>query len=54
MRRTRATVPRSRGKEECFGTAAAEPKCETPKQDVTEHSRLVCQELDLICNHNFV
>ena len=29
-------------------------KCEREKHDVMAHSHCIGQELDLICNHNFV
>ena len=53
--RARRRGLRSRGNEECFGSTPVRPKRLRHKtDDGAAHSRFVGQELDLICNHNFV
>jgi hypothetical protein len=46
---------RSRGSKECFrNRIRATEKCDGKKYGGAVHSRFAGQELDLICNHNFV
>jgi hypothetical protein len=46
---------RSCGDEECFRNhISASGKCDEGNNGGAVHSRFTGQELDLICNHNFV
>jgi hypothetical protein len=55
IRRAGCRDHRSRDKTECFREQINAPgRCDNKKHGDTVHSRFAGQELDLICNHNFV
>jgi len=53
--RARRRGYRSRGEAECISVRESDAEnCDERNHDDMAHSRFVGQEIELICNHNFV